>query len=82
MAKEKAMGAVPGESDIAILLPRGGHGAFLMEYKKDGGSYKATPRQVEYIDYHNSIGNCACVTRGIEAAKAAIVAYMAMDITS
>ena len=81
MAKAKAAGVVTGESDIASLLPRNGYGAFLMEYKKSGGAYKATPAQLEYLDYHRAIGNCACVCRGPEAAKAAITAYMGEDDT-
>ena len=71
-----AMGGVTGESDLAILLPRGDFGSLLIEHKADGSAHKATEAQLAYIEYHNSVGNCAVVTRGIEAAKAAIQAYM------
>lgn len=78
MGKAKQQGAVPGEADIAILLPRGGFGSFLMEHKADGSAHKATDRQIEYIEYHNIVGNCAVITRGVDAAKAAITQYMAL----
>lgn len=72
----KGQGVVDGESDIAILLPRNGFGALLIEHKSAEGSYKATPEQLDYIEYHNSVGNCACVTKGVDMAKAAIAQYM------
>jgi len=71
-----AMGGVTGESDMAILLPRGDFGSLLIEHKADGAAHKATDKQIEYLNYHNENGNCAVVTRGVEAAKAAIAAYM------
>lgn len=76
MALIKAMGGVTGESDIAICLPRGGHGSLFIEHKADDAMKGATSKQLEYIQYHNSVGNCACVTKGIEFAKAAITQYM------
>lgn len=72
----RSQGVVAGESDIAILLKRGVYGALLIEHKADGSAHKATPDQERYIEYHNAIGNCAIITRGVEAAKAAITAYM------
>ena len=78
-ARVTAMGGVTGESDMAILLPRGGFGSFLLEHKAQDGSRKATDKQVEYIEYHNSVGNCAVVTRGVDAAKRAITQYLAGD---
>ena len=79
MSQIKAQGGVTGESDIAILLPRGRFGCLLIEHKAEGGLYKATDKQRAYLDYHNSIGNCACLTRGVDAAKAAIKTYMGDD---
>lgn len=79
-AQIAAMGGITGESDIAILLPRGGFGSLLIEHKADGGAHKATDAQLEYIRHHNACGNCAVVTRGIEAALAAIKQYMAGDV--
>jgi len=75
-SKRIAMGVVKGESDMAILLPRGGFGSLLIEHKAEGSTHTATPEQLEYIRRHNVLGNCAVVTRGVEAAKAAIVQYI------
>lgn len=73
----KSQGAVHGEADIAILLPRGDYGALLIEHKADSAMSGATEPQLEYIRYHNSIGNKALVTKGVDMAKAAIQDYMA-----
>lgn len=75
-SQSRAMGRVNGESDIAILLPRGGYGALLIEHKAKGSAHKATPEQIAYVEYHNNIGNCACITRGVDAATAAIKTYI------
>lgn len=76
-SKRTAMGVVKGESDIAILLPRGGFGSLLIEHKAEKGQHKTTEAQLAYIQHHNAVGNCAVVTRGVEFAKAAIRQYMA-----
>ena len=76
MKQIKAQGGVTGEADIAILLPRGEYGSLLVEHKADGSTHKLSDAQQEYLDYHNIIGNCAVSTRGTEALKAAILAYM------
>jgi len=75
-------GIHPGEADIVIALKRGGFGSLVIEHKADGSKHEATPEQIQYIDRHNSIGNCAIITRGVDAAKAAIISYMAGDIDS
>ena len=75
-ANMAAMGAVTGESDLAILVPRLGYGSLLIEHKASGGTHKATEAQLEYLKHHNETGNCAILTRGVEAAKAAITQYM------
>lgn len=72
----KALGASTGDADFAILLPKGGYGCFLAEHKAADSSHKLTPAQIEYIEYHNRIGNCAVSTRGTDALKAAIESYM------
>lgn len=71
-----AQGAIQGESDIAILLPRSGFGSLLIEHKANGAAHKATDAQLEYIKFHNAVGNCAVVTRGVDMATAAIKQYM------
>ena len=80
-AQIAAMGGITGESDIAILLPRGGFGSLLIEHKAEKGQHKTTEAQLAYIQHHNAVGNCAVVTRGVEFAKAAIRQYMAGDKT-
>ena len=72
----KAQGADAGDLDFALMLPKGGYGGLLIEHKKADGTHKVTDEQQEQIDFHNAIGNCAVSTRGVEAFKAAIVAYL------
>ena len=75
-AQIAAMGGITGESDIAILLKRGDFGSLLIEHKAEGGTHPASEKQLEYIRHHNAVGNCACVTVGVDMAKAAIRQYM------
>ena len=75
----RSQGIHPGEADILIALQRGGFGSLVIEHKADGSAHKASPEQLQYIDRHNDVGNVAVITRGVDAAKAAIVAYMAGD---
>lgn len=71
-----SMGGVTGESDIAILLPRGDFGSLLIEHKSGDATAGPTDKQIEYVQFHNEIGNCATVTKGIDMAKYAIRQYM------
>jgi hypothetical protein len=77
-AQVTAMGGITGESDIAILLKRGGFGALLIEHKAEDSQHTASKAQLDYIRYHNAIGNCAVVTRGVGMAMGAIKQYMGM----
>ena len=72
----RSQGIHPGEADILIAVQRGGYGSLVIEHKQGGSSYKASPEQLQYIAMHNGINNCAVVTRGVDAAKAAIITYM------
>lgn len=72
----KSQGIEDAEADIVFALPRGGFGSLVLEHKADGSSHQASEAQSEYIEYHNSIGNCGLVTRGVDMAKAAIQQYM------
>lgn len=76
MKKIIAMGGVKGESDIALLISRGGFGCLLIELKADNARRGATREQLEYVNFHNEIGNCAVVTKGVDMAIAAIKQYM------
>ena len=75
-AHSRSMGRVDGESDIAILLPRGPYGCLMMEYKASDSMYQPTQVQRDYIDYHNEIGNLGLTCRGVDIAKAAITQFM------
>lgn len=77
-AQVTAMGGVTGESDISILIPRGGFGCLLLEHKSDEAMRGATEGQLDYIRYHNEIGNKALVTKGVGMAIATIDEYMAL----
>jgi hypothetical protein len=72
----KAMGGVTGEADLCILVPRKAFGCLIIEHKADGSSHKASKDQLDYLSYHTLIGNCAVLTRGVDAAIAAIDTYM------
>mgnify|MGYP003626321958 CR=1 FL=1 len=74
----KAQGSVEGESDIAILLPKGGYGALLIEHKGLGMKHELSEEQADYLGYHNLIGNRAVSTRGLEELKAAVEEYMGL----
>jgi hypothetical protein len=81
-AKAKSQGAVVGEADIAIILPRQGehgkiYGCLLIEHKAAGSSHKISDEQQDYMDFHNEVaGNIAISTRGVPMAIAAIIAYI------
>lgn len=72
----KGLGVQKGEPDIAILLPKGGYGAFLAEHKRGNGTHKITPEQFEQLEYHESIGNYAISTRGLDELKKSVMEYM------
>lgn len=72
----RSQGVEEGEADILIAIPRGGYGSLVIEHKADDAMRGATGKQLEYIDFHNSVGNCAVVTKGIDMAKTAIRTYM------
>ena len=72
----RAQGVEEGEADIVIALPKGGFGSLVIEHKKDDARRGVTDEHFVYIRYHNRIGNCAVVTKGIEMAKLAIIQYM------
>ena len=75
----RAQGVHPGESDMLIACPRGGFGSLVIEHKASNTKYGASVEQIQYIQRHNATNNCAVVTRGVDAAKAAIISYMESD---
>ena len=78
IAKAKGQGEVKGEADIVILLSKGGFGSLVIEHKGSQQSHKLSDDQIEYLDYHNRVGNMAISTRGADALKAAVDTFMGM----
>jgi len=74
--KAKGQGAVPGEADIVILVPRGGYGALVVEHKGQGMNRKLSEEQIEYLGFHNLIGNRAESTRGLDELIAVVDDYL------
>lgn len=72
----KSLGVQFGEADIAILLPKNGFGCMVDEHKAEGSSWTLQPAQKEYLDFHNSIGNYAIQTRGLDELKQAVRRYI------
>jgi hypothetical protein len=72
----KSQGAVLGEADLVILLPRMGYGALVIEHKAENDKKGPSDEQLDYIGYHNMIGNKALVTKGVQKFKDAILEYM------
>ena len=70
--KAKATGYVKGFPDLQICVPMergdiegGGYHGLFLEIKKDKKGY-ATKEQKEWIEYLNSQGYCARVTKGVD----------------
>lgn len=74
----RSLGVEDGESDILIALRRGEFGSLVIEHKAEGSMHTTSDAQLVYIKKHNETRNCAVVTRGVEAAKAAITQYMGL----
>ena len=72
----KSQGAVLGEADLVILLPRMGYGSLVIEHKAENDKKGPSDEQLDYIGYHNLIGNRAIVTKGVDQFKDAIREYM------
>ena len=72
----KSQGAVLGEADLVILLPRMGYGALVIEHKAENDKKGPSDEQLDYIGYHNMIGNKALITKGVQKFKDAILEYM------
>jgi hypothetical protein len=72
----KSQGAVLGEADLVILMPRMGYGALVIEHKAENDKKGPSDEQLDYIGYHNMIGNKALVTKGVQQFKDAILEYM------
>lgn len=74
----KAQGMVIGESDLCLALPKGGYGCLMIEHKSLEDKNGAKDSQIDYAEYHNSVGNKAVFTKGVEELKEAIREYMGL----
>ena len=74
----KSQGMVVGESDLALLLPKGGYGCLLIEHKSEEDTNGASESQLDYAGYHNMIGNLAVFTKGVDDMKKVIQEYMGL----
>lgn len=74
-AKMKATGTKADVSDIFLSVPRGGYHGLYVELKKIGG--RPRPGQLQFIEAARAEGFAGCVIEGWEAARDAIVSYMA-----
>ena len=72
----RSMGVQKDEPDIVLLLPKGGYTYFVDEHKAAEQPHKLTEGQQDHLDYHTGLGALAVSTRGLEALKAAVMAYM------
>lgn len=71
-----ALGAVAGESDIVVAVPRGGYGCLVIEHKGQGKARKVTDDQRAYINDHLEYGNYATSTRGVDELIEVVKKYM------
>jgi len=72
----KAQGMVIGESDLCLAISRGYYGCLMIEHKSTEDKSAPKKEQLEYAEYHNSNGNLAVFTKGLEELKQAITEYM------
>lgn len=73
-AIRKSLGVWPGVSDFVFLLPRGGHGALLLEMKDEDGQQR--PAQREWQRIVESQGYRYELCRSLEQFKAIINEYL------
>ena len=74
----RALGMVNGESDVALLIPKGIYGCMVLEHKGEDQPHKLSDSQDTYLQYHRRTGNHAVSTRGIEEFKEKIEEYLAL----
>ena len=73
-AIRKSLGVVSGVSDFVLLLPRGGHGALLIEMKDEHGTQKSAQREWQLIVERHGYRYEIC--RSLEQFKAIIADYL------
>lgn len=73
-AIRKSLGVWPGVADLILLLPRGGHGALLIEMKDEKGTQK--PAQREWQKAVEAQGYCYKICRSLEQFTKIISEYL------
>ena len=73
-AIRKSLGVVPGVSDLILLVPRGSHGALLIEMKDEKGIQK--PAQKEWQTIVEAQGYKYCLCRSLAQFKNVISDYL------
>ena len=74
----KSQGSVAGESDLVIMLQRGDYGCLVIEHKGEGMTRELTEAQQTYLNVHNSLGNLALSTRGLDELQKTVTEYIAL----
>lgn len=76
-AKMRAEGLRAGVPDICLPVPRGGYSALYIELK--AGRNKPTPDQLAWLEALDKAGNKTAVCWGWQAARKAVVEYLAQN---
>lgn len=70
----KRQGVRPGVPDLCIPMPKGAYHSLYIEMKTKKG--RATQAQKDWIELLNSLGHCAHICKGADAAIELIRKYM------
>lgn len=76
-AKLKRMGVSPGFPDIEIPIPSGPYHGLYIELKREKGG-KASPAQVDWLNYLREKGYWADIARGFDEAKEIVLHYLSL----
>lgn len=76
----KALGVVPGITDLVLPTARGGYFGLWLEFK-NGNKGKPSDDQVSFHSFLKSEGYCVGIIRSFEEGKEAIEAYLTMKRT-
>lgn len=74
-AIRKSLGVWPGVADLILLIPRGGHGALLIEMKDEHGQQK--PAQKVWQTAVEAQGYAYKICRSLDQFKKIIAEYLA-----
>jgi hypothetical protein len=75
----QAEGVKPGVPDLDLPVPRGNFCGLRIEMKRQGRKPKPTSEQSQWLADLAAVGHSCHVCQGWEAARAVILAYLALD---